>query len=133
MDPVNYRLNRNLLGPLAKMCTRKNEMRLQVHYRISEHYDQLPEHLQGIIYFMTCKEYNGRQKCISLNNHQPLRCELGQQSQYSNLLQAGQSGDLIPLQEKFSPPNQTSCGAYPISIIIGTGSFLGGKVASMCL
>jgi len=31
------------------------------------------------------------------------------------------------LQERVSPPVQTSRGAYPTSITIGTGSFLGVK------
>ena len=51
----------------------------------------------------------------------------GQHSQYSDLLQAGQSRDRILVGARFSTPVQTGPGAYPASYTIGTGSLLGVK------
>jgi hypothetical protein len=50
-------------------------------------------------------------------------------SRYSDSLQAGRSGDQIPVGAKFSAPIQTGSGAQPASCTMGTGSFLGGKAA----
>jgi len=43
------------------------------------------------------------------------------------LLQAGQSGDQIPVKASFSTLIQTGAGAHPASYTRGTGSFLGVK------
>ena len=40
-------------------------------------------------------------------------------------LQAGRSGDRIPVEARFSAPAQTSPGAHPASQTMGTGSFPG--------
>jgi hypothetical protein len=42
-------------------------------------------------------------------------------------LQAGRSGDRIPVGARFSAPVQTSPGAHPASCTMGTGSFPGVK------
>jgi len=42
-------------------------------------------------------------------------------------LQAGLSGDRIPVGARFSAPAQTSPGAHPASCTMGTGSFPGVK------
>jgi len=44
-------------------------------------------------------------------------------SWYSNLLQAGRSGDQIPVGARYSAPVQMSPGAHPASYTKGTGSF----------
>jgi hypothetical protein len=44
-----------------------------------------------------------------------------------DLLQAGQSGDRIPVGARFSAPIQTGPGAHPASCTMGTGSFPGVK------
>jgi len=44
-------------------------------------------------------------------------------SKYSDSLQAGWSGDRIPVGARFSVPIQTSPGAHPASYAMGTGSF----------
>jgi hypothetical protein len=46
-------------------------------------------------------------------------------SRYSDSLQAGRSGDRIPVGARFSAPIQTGHGAHPASYTIGTGSFPG--------
>ena len=51
----------------------------------------------------------------------------GQQSQYSDWLQAGRSGNQIPVGAGFSAPVQTGPGAHPASCTMGTGSFPGVK------
>ena len=38
-------------------------------------------------------------------------------------LQAGRSGDRIPVEARFSAPVQTGPGAHPVSCTMGTGSF----------
>jgi hypothetical protein len=50
-------------------------------------------------------------------------------SRYSDSLQAGRSGDRIPVGARFSAPVQTGIGAHPASCTMGTGSFLGVKWA----
>jgi hypothetical protein len=40
---------------------------------------------------------------------------------------AGQSGDRIPVEARFSAPVQTGAGAHPASYTMGTGSFPGVK------
>ena len=45
----------------------------------------------------------------------------------SDWLQAGRSGDRIPVEAKFSAPVQTGPGFHPAFCTIGTGSFLGVK------
>jgi hypothetical protein len=44
-----------------------------------------------------------------------------------DLLQAGRSGDRIPVGARFSAPVQTGPGAHPASYTVGTGSFPGVK------
>jgi len=51
----------------------------------------------------------------------------GWRSRYSDLLQAGRSGDRIPVGPRFSAPVQTGPGAHPASGTMGTGSFPGVK------
>jgi hypothetical protein len=50
-----------------------------------------------------------------------------QHSRYSNWLQAGRSGDRIPVGVRFSAPIQTGPGTHPASCTMGTGSFPGVK------
>ena len=52
--------------------------------------------------------------------------ELGSLSKYSDSLQAGWSGDRIPVGARFSIPVQTGPGTHPASYTMGTGSLLGG-------
>jgi hypothetical protein len=59
----------------------------------------------------------------AISNH----LSLAQLSRYSDLLQAGRSRDQIPVEAKFSTPNQTSPGTHPDSYTMGTQSFLGVK------
>jgi len=49
----------------------------------------------------------------------------GQLSRYSDSLQAGQSGDQIPVGARFSTPVQTGPGPNPASYKMGTASFPG--------
>jgi hypothetical protein len=49
-----------------------------------------------------------------------------QLSRYSDLLQAGRSGDRIPVGGRFSAPVQTGTGAHPASYTMGTGSLSQG-------
>ena len=51
----------------------------------------------------------------------------GQRSQYSDWLQAGRSGDQIPVGARFSAPVQTGPGAHLASCTMSTGFFPGGK------
>ena len=51
----------------------------------------------------------------------------GQRSLYSDWLQAGRSGDLIPVVARFPALVQTNPGAHPASCTMGTGSFPGVK------
>jgi hypothetical protein len=55
----------------------------------------------------------------------------GHLSQYSDLLQAGRSGDRVPVGARFFTPIQMAPGAHPASYTMGTGSLSrgGGKVA----
>jgi len=46
---------------------------------------------------------------------------------YSDSLQAGQTGDRIPVRAKFCAPIQTGPGAYPASYTRSTGPFPGVK------
>ena len=48
-------------------------------------------------------------------------------SRYSDSLQAGRSGDRIPLEATLSAPVQTGPGAHPATNTVGTGSFPGPK------
>ena len=48
-------------------------------------------------------------------------------SRYSDWLQAGRSGNPIPVEVRFCAPVQTGPGAHPASSTLGTGSFPGGK------
>ena len=48
-------------------------------------------------------------------------------SRYSDWLQAGRSGDRMPLEKRFSAPAQIGPGAHPASCAMGTGSFRGVK------
>jgi hypothetical protein len=48
-------------------------------------------------------------------------------SRYSDWLQAGWSGDRIPVGARSSAPVQTGSGAHPTSCRMGTGSFPGIK------
>ena len=47
---------------------------------------------------------------------------MGKRSQYSDLLQAGWTGDQIPVGARFSAPVLTSPGAHPASYSLGTRS-----------
>ena len=51
----------------------------------------------------------------------------GYLSRYSDSLQAGRSGDLIPVGARFSAPVQTGPGAHLTSYTMGTRSFPGVK------
>ena len=51
----------------------------------------------------------------------------GQRTRYSDWLQAGQSGDRIPVGARFSAPVQTGPGAHPAFCTMGTGSYPGVK------
>ena len=51
----------------------------------------------------------------------------GYLSRYSDSLQAGRSGDWIPVEARFSAPVQTGPGAHSASCTMGTGSFPGVK------
>jgi len=65
---------------------------------------------------------------IRLNNIPVESCMwAGYLSRYSEWLRARQSGDLIPVEARFSAPVQTGLGAHPASCTIGTGSFPGVK------
>jgi len=55
------------------------------------------------------------------------QCEPGYLSQYGESLQAGRSGDRIPLGARFSAPVQTGPAIHPASHTMGTGSFQGIK------
>jgi hypothetical protein len=48
-------------------------------------------------------------------------------SRYSDLLQAGRSGDRIPIGAWYSAPVHTSPGDHPASYTMGTTSFQGVK------
>jgi hypothetical protein len=47
-------------------------------------------------------------------------------SHYSDSLQAGWSGDWIPVRARFSTPARTGPGVHPVSCTMGTGSFSQG-------
>ena len=51
----------------------------------------------------------------------------GQRSRYSYQLQAGRSGDRIPVEARFSVPVQTGPGAHPSLLYNGYRVFPGGK------
>jgi len=51
----------------------------------------------------------------------------GQLSRYSDSLQAGRSGDRMPVVARFSAPVQTGPETHPASYAMGTGSFPGVK------
>ena len=51
-----------------------------------------------------------------------------QLSRYSDSLQAGRSGDRIPVGARFSAPVQTGPGVHPASCTMGSGSFPGVKL-----
>ena len=44
-------------------------------------------------------------------------------ARHSDLLQAGRSGDRIPVEARFFAPVQTGPAAHPASYTMGTGSF----------
>jgi len=50
---------------------------------------------------------------------------IGYKYMIQNTLWAGMSGDRIPVDTRFSAPDQTSLGAHPAYCIMGTGSFWG--------
>jgi hypothetical protein len=54
--------------------------------------------------------------------HWCCKCGLAQHSQYSNLLQAGQAWDWIPVGARFSTPVQNGPGAYSASYTMVTRS-----------
>ena len=56
-------------------------------------------------------------------------CGLGWHGQYCALLQAGRSGDRIPVGDKSFCTLQTGAGAHPAYYSVGTRSFPGGKMA----
>jgi len=51
----------------------------------------------------------------------------GYLNRYSDSLQAGRSGDRIPVGARFSEPVQTGTGTHPASYTMDTGSFQGVK------
>jgi len=53
----------------------------------------------------------------------------GYRSYYSDLLQAEQSGDRIPLEAEFCAPFLTAPGDHPRLLYSGCRFFLGGKAA----
>ena len=54
-------------------------------------------------------------------------CVPGQLSRYSKQLQAGRSGNRIPVDARYSTPVQTGPGVHPASCTMRTGSFPGVK------
>jgi hypothetical protein len=54
-------------------------------------------------------------------------CGLGSSVGIATELQAGRSGDRIPVGARFSSPVQTGPGTHPASCTMCTGSFPGGK------
>jgi hypothetical protein len=59
-----------------------------------------------------------------LKNYETANSKL---SRYSDWLQAGRSGDRIPVGARFFAPVQTGPGAHPAFCTMGTGSLLGVK------
>jgi hypothetical protein len=53
--------------------------------------------------------------------------ESGLLSRYNDWPGAGRSGDLIPVEARFSAPVQTGSGAHPTSYTMSIGSFPGVK------
>jgi hypothetical protein len=67
--------------------------------------------------------------CLPIFIAHPCLFGLRWRSRYSDLLRVGRSGDLIPVEARYSAPVKTSPGAHPASCKMGTGSLYRGKAA----
>jgi len=74
--------------------------------------------VQGVGYLFLGEQSHISKKC--------LHC-LQQEFQYSDMLQAGRSGNRILVEARFVAPIQTSPRAHPAYCAMGTGSISWGK------
>jgi hypothetical protein len=90
-----------------------------MHPQLCEYYEGGPAQLSRPLFLM--KEPDTYNIFLAYNK----MSGMGQHSQYSDSLQAGQSRDWILVEARFSTPVQTSLRDYPASCTMGTGSFTG--------